>query len=415
MASNFALSLASDGMRLLHRVDGGWALVGEVAGGSADIASALAALRRKAERLEPSGLRTKLLIPNGQIKYVAIDGNRAGDDEIRAALEGATPYEVDELVWDTTRGGGRIYIAAVPRETLEEAESFAIAHRFAPVSFAAVPAPFTFRGEAYFGPTSVAGAEADARDPRPVAIVADLSDAPDAAPDALAEPPAPASRAEPPPLPPDLADRDVAGPDEPDAGDMRPPGLGMAWTGADLADEAAGDPGPEVTEPEPIAEPPEPTARSESPDPQPARPAPPPLAAEARPAEAAVSFSSRARVVREAAERTLPPPLERRVAAEASAGAAFVRRRDEPAPRPVGGPRPGPHGSGRGAAAPALGSADRPAAAMPRAAVAAPPVAPRASAATGAPVGGVPRADDRGAWRRRDARGRRSHADAARP
>ena len=54
------------------------------------------------------------------------------------------------------RGGGRTYVAAVARETLAEAEGFAAEHRFNPVCFAAVPDPFTYMGEAFFGPTQVA-------------------------------------------------------------------------------------------------------------------------------------------------------------------------------------------------------------------------------------------------------------------
>jgi len=57
----------------MHRVEGGWHLVGEVALDDADMTQALARLKAAAEVLEPTGLSTKLLIPNDQIRYLALD------------------------------------------------------------------------------------------------------------------------------------------------------------------------------------------------------------------------------------------------------------------------------------------------------------------------------------------------------
>jgi len=135
----------------MHRAQGGWHLVGQVALDDADMTGALARLHEAALTLEPSGVSTKLLIPNDQIKYIAIDTTRTEEDDVRAALDGATPYPVDQLSYDFAKGGGRTYIAAVARETLDEAEQFANEHGFNPVSFAAVPEPFTYVGEAFFG------------------------------------------------------------------------------------------------------------------------------------------------------------------------------------------------------------------------------------------------------------------------
>ncbi len=160
MKPNFALSLSFEGIRLLHRTGSGpaaaWSLVGEVAIDAPDLTSQLAMLRKTGLALDPQGLRTKLLIPNDQIKYLALDTTRAGDDDVRAALDGTTPYAVSDLTFDYVRGGGRTYIAAIARETLAEAEAFAAEHRFGPVCFAGVPEPFTYIGEPFFGPTSIA-------------------------------------------------------------------------------------------------------------------------------------------------------------------------------------------------------------------------------------------------------------------
>ena len=168
MNSNFALSLSFDGLRLMHRVPDGWHLVGEVALDDADVTGSLARLRAATETLEPNGIATKLLIPNDQIKYLALDTTRAEEAEVRDALHGATPYSVDELAYDFARGGGRTYVAAVARETLVEAQQFATEHGFNPISFAAIPEPFTYVGEAFFGATGENSVE---RDAEPVNII----------------------------------------------------------------------------------------------------------------------------------------------------------------------------------------------------------------------------------------------------
>ena len=156
MITNFALSLSSDGIELLHRVPRGWRRVGTANVASATLDDDLKGLREKAEAIEPDGLRTKLIIPLDQIKYIAIDGTRTNEDDINAALDGTTPYALDELIVDCERFGGRTHIAAVARDTLKEAEAFAAGHGFRPVAFVAVPEPFTFQKEVFFGPTEMA-------------------------------------------------------------------------------------------------------------------------------------------------------------------------------------------------------------------------------------------------------------------
>ncbi len=154
MTTNFALSLSFEGIQLLHRVTGGWRLVGEADVQADDLDAVLADLRKKALALEPGGLRTKLVIPLDQIKYMALDTTQTTDEDIHHAVDGATPYNLDELVIDCERRGGRTHIAAVARETLQEAEGFARAHKFNPVCFVAIPDPFTFQSEVFFGPTA---------------------------------------------------------------------------------------------------------------------------------------------------------------------------------------------------------------------------------------------------------------------
>ncbi|MCG3267237.1 hypothetical protein [Yoonia sp. I 8.24] len=156
MTTNFALSLSFEGIELLHRAKRGWNRVGTVPVDDSDLDKTLAELRAKALKIAPEGLATKLIIPMDQIKYLALDSTQTNLDDIHAALDGATPYDLNELVIDYERSGGRTHIAAVARDTLQEAQTFASAHRFNPVAFVAVPEPFTFQKEVFFGATSEA-------------------------------------------------------------------------------------------------------------------------------------------------------------------------------------------------------------------------------------------------------------------
>ncbi|AXI45982.1 hypothetical protein C1J03_08085 [Sulfitobacter sp. SK012] len=162
MKPNFALSLSLEGIRLLHRAAGGWREVGEVSLSAADMEAELATLRKTAASLEPGGVRSKLIIPNSQVKFLTIDTADQSQPQRRkaaeAALAGATPYEVAELAYDISSDGARTHIAAVAYETLEEAEEFAREHRFHPVSFVAIPEGDSFLGEPFFGVTEGADA-----------------------------------------------------------------------------------------------------------------------------------------------------------------------------------------------------------------------------------------------------------------
>ena len=185
MTTNFALSLSFDGIRLFHRVPNGWHLVGETALDVTDLNAALAQLHAQSVRLDPSDMQVKLLIPNEQIKYLALETAQTDLADVMAALENATPYAIDELVVDFDRNGGRTYIAAVARETLQEAEAFAADHGFTPAAFTAVADAMTFKSEVFFGAASGAkSAHAVTRDAHPFTQtgIADIPADPDAVP-----------------------------------------------------------------------------------------------------------------------------------------------------------------------------------------------------------------------------------------
>ena len=123
----------------MHRAFPGWHLVGEVDLSSPDLTGDLALLRNDAAALDPSGIRSKLVIPNDQIKYLMIDGSKLTDEAAEAAvleaLDGVTPYSVDALAYDWSTKDNQIYIAAVARETLTEAQAFTAEHQFNPIRF----------------------------------------------------------------------------------------------------------------------------------------------------------------------------------------------------------------------------------------------------------------------------------------
>ncbi|MFX0545578.1 hypothetical protein ACEWPL_008535 [Roseovarius sp. S1116L3] len=156
MKPNFALILSSEDLTLLHRTYSGWARVGDARFDDTDLPGTIAALQERAGRL-PGDQTCKIVIPEDQIKYLTIEAEGDPDTAVRAALDGATPYAVDELEYDWTAEEGVIHIAAVALETLGEAESFAVENGFEPVGFAAIPAHGDFRGEPFFGATRWAG------------------------------------------------------------------------------------------------------------------------------------------------------------------------------------------------------------------------------------------------------------------
>ena len=181
MKPAFALDFRNSAITLLHRASGGWHEVGSVAIDAPDLTEAVGYLRSTALGLAPRGLSTKLVIPNDQILYLSVvaPGPDAASRraQIATALEGRTPYAVEDLVFDWWGNGPEVQVAVIARETLAEAEGFAVEHRMNPISFVAVPEGRKFRGEPWFGPTSLAATlvpdgEKIERDQDPVQVLA---------------------------------------------------------------------------------------------------------------------------------------------------------------------------------------------------------------------------------------------------
>lgn len=180
MKPTFALDLTRETIGLLHRTPKGWLPIGEVAFDAPDLAEALDYMRKTALGLSPLGVATKLILPNSQILYTEVHAPGPSRDEkrrqIATALEGRTPYDVQDLVFDWSGKGATVKVAVIARETLDQAEGFAVEHRLNPVSFVAVPEEGSFVGEPWFGPTAAAAGllaedETVERDREPVSVL----------------------------------------------------------------------------------------------------------------------------------------------------------------------------------------------------------------------------------------------------
>ncbi|MEI6097696.1 MAG: hypothetical protein WCS20_05225, partial [Alphaproteobacteria bacterium] len=199
MKPSFALDFRDGSIALLHRTSRGWQQVGVSPLDAPDLGDAVSYMRSTALGLSPRGLSTKLVIPNDLILYTTV--HAPGPEvakrrrQIKVALEGLTPYKIDDLVFDWWGSGPEVQVAVVARETLVEAEAFATEHRLNPVSFVGAPENAAYLGEPFFGPsvlsaTLLGEGEKVERDQDPVTVVArdtGNSPTPDAAPERTGE------------------------------------------------------------------------------------------------------------------------------------------------------------------------------------------------------------------------------------
>ena len=159
-AMEFALGFQPDGVQLLRRQDGAWTELRR-ADFSGDLRGALGGFVQALRAANAPGLA--LVIPEDQILYTDLTlplipgGTEAA---LRQALDGLTPYRVEDLAFDfapaSATPGHPVKVAAVARQTLQEAEDFAVRHGFAPDRFVAAPLPGQFPHAPDFGATELA-------------------------------------------------------------------------------------------------------------------------------------------------------------------------------------------------------------------------------------------------------------------
>src|SRR3989338_213652 len=138
MKPAFALAFRDTSVPFLHRTGAGWQEVGKVSLDAPDLTEALGYLRATALGLSPRGISTKLVIPNDQILYTQV--HAPGPDaakrrsQIKAALEGRTPYAVRDLFLGGGEKGPDGQVAVTAKEPRAGAGAFAADNRFNPVS-----------------------------------------------------------------------------------------------------------------------------------------------------------------------------------------------------------------------------------------------------------------------------------------
>lgn len=155
MVPNFALSLSFESIALLHRLGDGWVTLGETRPDVADLDAAMARLLELRLKTAPGGGRVAIVLPNEQIKYITVpDPGMPNEQRMQAvtnALDGATPYDIQDLIIDWSLGAGSLLAAAIARETLIEAEEFTQQYGFTPVNHTACAPDGFFEGAVHFG------------------------------------------------------------------------------------------------------------------------------------------------------------------------------------------------------------------------------------------------------------------------
>lgn len=153
MTPAFALSLSENGITLLHQSDGEWFEIGSVALDDPAFSDNLTELRKQAFALA-NDLSCIVVIPAEHVRYLTIPVNDADADDptarVEAELVAATPYAVSELLHDFRRRDGVLQVAAIARETVDEARRFTVQYGFVPLCFAAPPQGETWPGSFEF-------------------------------------------------------------------------------------------------------------------------------------------------------------------------------------------------------------------------------------------------------------------------
>ena len=155
MQPTSALAFSYQDITLFARRPGNrWLSLGVVKLSDPDLQGALSDLRGEAIADSGPAFTTLLILPQDQVLYtdVTVSTDSAARTEIAEQLEGLTPYSVADLVFDWSGTGTVRRVAAVARDTLREAEGFAVEHGFNPVALSAHVPAGKFDGQPNFGP-----------------------------------------------------------------------------------------------------------------------------------------------------------------------------------------------------------------------------------------------------------------------
>ncbi|MFT4013343.1 MAG: hypothetical protein QM682_08040 [Paracoccus sp. (in: a-proteobacteria)] len=130
-----------------------WRHLGSVDFDEPQFRDALRGLRRMATGApDDVALPVTLIIPDDQILYTTLTVVPSADREsaVGRALDGLTPYPIDQLAFDWDGDGDTVRVAAVARQTLREACDFAAQYGFRGQGYCADPQEGQFPNEPIF-------------------------------------------------------------------------------------------------------------------------------------------------------------------------------------------------------------------------------------------------------------------------
>lgn len=153
IAPDVALSFSPEAVHLQRRIDAEWHEADHVRFDDEDVRARLEAMRDILLNEGHDGIL--LIIPDDQLLYTRLSVEAEGPADmpqaVMRALDGLTPYSIDELAFDWLPSvPGEVFVAAVARQTLVEARQFSERYGFVINGFIADPDPERFPGEPEF-------------------------------------------------------------------------------------------------------------------------------------------------------------------------------------------------------------------------------------------------------------------------
>ena len=140
MTPPFLLHLSTNSIALDQRSEAGeWVRLGAVDPDNPKLPEALAHLKALARHEGTDPFDVLIVLPSDQVKALQLEASNLTPADVKAALEGQTPYDIAELCIDWFNTPQGTAVAAVTHDTLIEAGDFAKSFDFNALGFVALP------------------------------------------------------------------------------------------------------------------------------------------------------------------------------------------------------------------------------------------------------------------------------------
>lgn len=140
MTPPFLLHLSTNSIALDQRSEAGeWVRLGAVDPDNPKLPEALAHLKALARPEGTDPFDVLIVLPSDQVKALQLEASNLMPADVKAALEGQTPYDIAELCIDWFNTPQGTAVAAVTHDTLIEAGDFAKSFDFNALGFVALP------------------------------------------------------------------------------------------------------------------------------------------------------------------------------------------------------------------------------------------------------------------------------------